>query len=421
MDADAAMERADSEIKWLMAENDVARDVQAVIYHHRFNTVRMVIGLGEDRAEVKDVLERQFGLRAADGINERHQVATVLAAWTAARAYGSRETVAKADARANRMPRPIAATEHQAMRLAVEARVGKIENAEVHSKAYLGLKSEDVENNEITAEDLSEVTSKNDTEVETLSATLDNRGHFVVKKATQNGKMPTTTEELRTKLNIIGNCWLFLKSKHSNRPWLLDMDEKVFKSVADHILGDKIYGLRAHNSGVEMAPTWKMVLKYEHEMRKHMADLVAEGDTIKVAMRKACDSASLRDLYIVTPMALSGVRAPQNSKRNFEDLNDNTSASSNQWYRGNKGRGKGGRGKGGKGGKGNKGGKGGRGKGGAPSQINFKKLKTKVGQKSICFSFNNENENCDGQCGMLHVCQFCLEPDHPKHKCPKNT
>ena len=65
------------------------------------------------------------------------------------------------------MPRPIGPTEYQAMRQAVETQYGKIKNAEAPSKSYVGVKAENVEDNEIVAEELTEVTSKSETEVDT--------------------------------------------------------------------------------------------------------------------------------------------------------------------------------------------------------------------------------------------------------------
>jgi hypothetical protein len=37
-------------------------------------------------------------------------------------------------------------------------------------------------------------------------------------------------------------------------------------------------------------------------------------------------------------------------------------------------------------------------------------------KRRICYSYNN-NQGCDGSCGMAHVCQICLSPDHGKWDC----
>jgi hypothetical protein len=37
-------------------------------------------------------------------------------------------------------------------------------------------------------------------------------------------------------------------------------------------------------------------------------------------------------------------------------------------------------------------------------------------KRRICYAFNNKTE-CDGSCGMAHVCQICLSPDHGRLDC----
>jgi hypothetical protein len=395
------MAMGDSDLKWVLAENEVTDELQAVLLHNRFKSLKLFVGLGEDRGEVRESL-KAVGLNVADGLAQRQQVATVLSAWTAAKEYISKESTAKAESRANHLPRPIGPTEYQAMKAAVEAQYGRIKPQEAPSRSYVGTKAENVDDNEITAEELTEVTSRVDTEVDMLTATLGEGGALVVKKGTKQGRNPTTTEELRTKLAIMNNVWLFLRTKHSNRPWLVDFDDRVFRNVADHILGDTIYGLKAHGSDVEISPTWTMVLKYEMEMRKKMSEWVSEGDTLKQASVRAIADSNLRDLYIVTPLALSGQRQPADrsgggQKRTYEDFSG----------KGGKPRGKG------KGGK-----RGGKSKGkGFGKSKKGRKAKTRSGAKPICFKFNNPEETCDGSCDMLHVCQYCLSPDHGRTEC----
>jgi hypothetical protein len=36
----------------------------------------------------------------------------------------------------------------------------------------------------------------------------------------------------------------------------------------------------------------------------------------------------------------------------------------------------------------------------------------------ICFSFNNKDHGCKGNCNMLHICRIC-QGDHPVFECPK--
>ena len=82
-----------------------------------------------------------------------------------------------------------------------------------------------------------------------------------------------------------------------------------------------------------------------------------------------------------------------------------------------KGKGKGGKGDGKKGGKGKDGkgdgkGKGKKGKKGSKPKLN----RTSDGQ-AICFAYNREEGKCDGNCGMVHVCQYCQSDKCAAFKC----
>ena len=79
---------------------------------------------------------------------------------------------------------------------------GKIKRCETPSKAYIGLKAEDIENNEIRAEEFSEPTSKDEAEVDLLKPALDGQGRFVVQRGNKAGNLPGDTEELRARLTL---------------------------------------------------------------------------------------------------------------------------------------------------------------------------------------------------------------------------
>ena len=58
----------------------------------------------------------------------------------------------------------------------------------------------------------------------------------------------------------------------------------------------------------------------------------------------------------------------------------------------------------------------GRGKGDGKKGMRPKLNRTPDGQP-ICFKYNNNSGGCDGRCGMLHACQYCLLEDCAAYKC----
>ena len=435
----AAMARAQSDLKWLLADNEVPEQVQAVIFHLGFHKLKIFLGLGESRTEVKDTLKVSFGLDATTDLPTRQVVSLVLAAWDSAKEFAARETAVRVEAQTSRMPRPLGAVEHLAMRQAYETKHARLSDSEVPSKAFLGRKTEDIEANELRVECLQEVSSKDDKEEELLTTEVDGMGNIKVRKGARDGRLPANSEELRAKHKLIGNAWLFLSFKHTNRSWFHQLSPAVFSDFSDYLLGKHCASLVIKGEGgLTFSPPWQLILDYEFQVRKKAYERVTnEAVSLKEALEWACSDSETRNLYLVTPLTLSS-RAHSSAP----SLSNNFLGALETYMTGNKGhsKGKGGKGrgsqtqlallapqlalptsqptwqaKGNRTGKGNKGNyrvrpyQKGKGKDGGN---NLKYHKVTPDGRSICYKFNNLNEHCNGMCGMVHVCQLCFDPSH---------
>ena len=425
---EAAGKLAQSDLKWVLSDNDVESEVQMAIYHIGFTKLRTFVGLGETRVEVKKAIVDHLGLEPDTTLKDRQRTATILSGWDSARLFVARENESKSEAKAMGQPRPTSAVEHVAMRKAYEEEFGKLAVAEVPAKSYLGTKSEDIDDDEPKAERLSEVHSKEDGEEQLLSADVDIKlgGVIKIKKGCKDGTMPATSEELRAKLKLVANCWLFLKTKHTTRRWLRDLKPEHFAKYTEYLLGKNVAMLRGRDGKL---PPWTLVLDYEYELRKKAYEWVSsDGFTLKDALQNAINDVEIKNVHFITPLALeshhyrtpspkrhgggggggkgASISPPPGKKKR------NRSKGGSQGSRGGGDPSKRGGAGGGKGGKG--GGAGGSGGGGGGLS---KKLKNKtVSGKPICYKYNNKEEKCVGVCGRAHVCQLCLG-DHPRYEC----
>ena len=393
-----AMNSGASDLKWLLADCDVGNDAQAVLFHLGFTKIRVFVGLGETRAEVKEAIKSDMGLDPAEGAGARVSIACLLSAWDAARLTATQELKAKAEHKASEVARPVAQQELTALRLAFETRYYKLDPREIPSKSYLGLKQEEIDENEPRAETLKEVTSREDHESSYLTADISADGQIKVKKGVKDGSMPSNSEELRAKHKLIGNCWLFLKLRHTNRPWLSDVDERTFVLVSDYLLGKHVQGIVVTASGgrTHHVP-WPLVLSYELEVRRRAYDLVCSGDTMGAALKKTMEDSSHRERYFLAPFTL-GASSPspvpppstgaQRTARTRWAFQPYGKAKG-------KGRGKGPKGKG----------KGKGPKGGTKGQGHHKYSVTED-NKPICFRWN-DSKNRDNNCGRIHICSWC--------------
>eukprot|EP00973_Karenia_brevis_P055136 7666822-Karenia_brevis.AAC.1 len=82
------------------------------------------------------------------------------------------------------------------MKAAFEGRYGKMAAEEVPSRAYLGLKQEDLEEDEPKAEKLSEVSSWMESQEDFLTTSVNEQGVVRIRKGTRDSTMPRNSEEL---------------------------------------------------------------------------------------------------------------------------------------------------------------------------------------------------------------------------------
>ena len=191
----AAIGSASSDLKWVLADNEVSEEVQGVLYHVGVNRLKIFSGLGENRTEVREALKSVLGIDSADGAIARIQVALVLAAWDASRSLITQDLKDRAEHRSSDQPRPVHHQELVALRSAFEVKFYKLDNREVPSKSYLGSKQEEIEEGEPRAESLRDVSSREDHESSYLTADISTDGIVKVKKGVKEGLLPTNSED----------------------------------------------------------------------------------------------------------------------------------------------------------------------------------------------------------------------------------
>ena len=396
-----ALEGASSDLKYILADVGVGDDLQTQFYIAGFNNLKVFSQLAEDAKDMREVLKKDFALDAAADLESRVKVATVIAAFEAVCEQVSKENEIKAEAKSNRLPRAVNTLDHQAMRAAYEKIYAKLTGPEIPSRHYLGLKLEQVDENEPRVESLRDVTSKDDGEDDYLAANVNDKGMVQFRRGVKPSQMPKNPEELRAKHKLIGNAWTMCRFKHTNREWLKGMAPHVMRDFSDWILGKHVAGLRGHGpSNASIGPSWDRVCTFEYEARKKAYDRVRDGEASLVdAIKDVEKDAMLKEMHLVTPLTLGDHERRGAGDQGFGKRPGNWEDDRGSWKRpGPKGGGKG-KGKGAKGG----------GKGSGKLHAN-----TPDG-KQICFKYNNKDEGCSGGCQRIHVCRKCFKK-HPLFK-----
>ena len=379
-----------------------------------YRNVALFAALADTKQEARAALARDLGIDAAANAGARAALAAVVAAWQQAADTAEKERSMKAEARVMGLPKPLLQTERQAMRVAVERQLGAMDEREEPSPDYLAVKLEEVEGGDLLASSLDEVGCLRDDMHGQLQSSLDSSGRLRIVKEKKKAKMPINSEELRAKMKIECNTMLMLAARFRNKPWFENLTSKTYHRYVDFLLGEKIYQLqipRGDGSAQTVAanPSWDLMINFEHKLRKEAYRRASrEGRALSITLEEVVNDATLKETYFVTPLTLELARR-------------STAASSSAEKGGGYGKWKGGDSANYKQRPGPKGGgknKSRKGRLGADSKAGFVYSTTPDGRQ-ICYAYNSQNGTCRGNCGRVHVCQFCLSPKHNRHACPQ--
>ena len=202
-------------------------------------------------------LQADIGLNPEGDVALRADVVLLLCVWESARTQLSVQEKNKQESKMGMQQRIIQPSDCGTMRAAVEAKLGGLKDREAPSKGLIASKLEQVEDGAPIAEDLREVTSFADSEVEAYNAIIDPSMRFLrIRPGKTTTTPPSTPEELRLRHRRIGLAWDFVKARHTTRAWLPTSSVDTFRKLSDYVLGASVAGLRAadHRSPLVFGP-----------------------------------------------------------------------------------------------------------------------------------------------------------------------
>ena len=400
-----------SELSFILNECEVPVETQVDIGLIGYKSVRRFASWSDDRAglrtAIKDDLNIDTAAAGGAGTAARTLASAIVCAWEFAHDTVERENTVRAEAKVLQQHRPSTVQERTAMRRAFEQDHGKLPSVEVPSADYISMKLE-CEVEEPTASQLDEVTSIEEAETQNLTASLDPTGRLRITKQKMKGKLPTNSEELRLKLKLECNTWIFVSKKFTSKTWLQNITPGTWSRYADYLLGEKVANLKVpvhHHEALEsIRVPWSIVLHYEYEIRKAAIRACKEdGVPLDTALQAAMKDAELKEVHFTSPLALM-----PKGKRSAED--EGGKGKAGKWakqggwpnQKGNKDKGKG---------KGKDKGKG-KGKG--------KLLSNTPDGRQICFSYNSPAGCATVNCTRVHMCRVpaCGAMDHGSHAHP---
>ena len=384
-----ALAAASADLKYLLSRQDVSGENQELFYHHGITTIEKFANAAKDKTDLAQMLKDHWDLDPDRSLNERVQVASIMCAFGNATTRSQRAAEVEAEYDSKEWIKPVVAGEWQAMRMALEKRIGKVEEKTMPAKEYVEKKLSELEAGEFRAETLAEVISREEVDPDSMIPVWDSKGNISLRRGSTKIKDPSNAESLRRRLTVLKHCYIMIGLRRTNRAeWQGEIGE-VVEQYKDYLLGDYCHGLVAtdEDGNTIAAPPWPLVLKYELAVRKYAAKLMAdEQRSFCVALKMAWRDPTTKERHFTTPLALYCKRpAAQQKQPQFP-----AAAPS-------KGKGK-----------------------------NKPGGKAKVGQcashtpggEPICFRFNTKNERCkQAKCRFKHVCGLCFSDKHPMFAC----
>jgi hypothetical protein len=391
----AAFLTASSDLKFLLDREGVDEDFQAKLYHVGVANVKQFAAFAKDRADLKKITRESFEIDADADIQSRVKVSRIVVAWDVAKARSAKQAEIEGESQCRRVPKDIGASDFQAMREAFETRWWELEDRRVPGKSYMEKKLDEVEKNELKAELLSEVVSQEEDDPDTLKTVWSTGGELKAVKVGAKVSLPTNPEELRSRITLLGTAWIFVSSQQTHRPYLQDLNPRLFQEYLDYFLGDFVYGLCGRDGRGEplASPSWSLVISYEHAVRSKAMSLVRKGSTFADALRASWEDPLIKERFLNTPLALESLKRPFSSMGS--DRQEQRAPA--------KGKGKGK----------NQG----QGKGKNKAGMTDCKAVTPDGRK-ICYRYNSKVRCDNKKCPFTHVCGKCFEK-HPMYECGK--
>jgi len=440
---DAGLKALEPALRLLLAERKVPVPVQEVLGHYGVTSIEVLAKVESDENAVRRWIKDPNGLGLDEpGTASRVTVSTLLVVWDACRDRVARRSALEAEHRAAGRAPGVMKGDLLTVRRAYENARGELRDEDAPGKGYLELKLEEFNEGEIAAEHLSEVTAVSDEKkAPAAGGTVDLRWDNVLQLRTgkHTVQVPRTPEEYRSRIRLMRTLWSYLKLKGIAPQLLADYDGSAWDTFVEYVLGPQGWGLQTQdaNGQVVAAPSWKGILHWEHELRREAAKKMNRGTPFGQALREATKDTELRMRYLLQPIAVSAAaEAFTRSGLGSASLPPGTETGYEPALKRFKGDGPKGDGKGPRKKKGD--GKGPKGaspsgsgpKGGQKQEYltTFRRhrerypdtLRLKVGDKSLCFRYQEKKGCSKPDCPFLHVCAACGASDHGYEKpCPK--
>lgn len=381
--------RLNPELQSLLDSRKVEKPVQAALSDAGVDSLGMLSAIAVTRAELMEFAKNSLALDGSVRPGDVVKFATLYLAWQSATNRIKVQDELNSEQAAQKQPKTIPPLEMMSLRALFERQFYKMKDGEIPAKASFEDLCEQLDAGELRAMSLRHFGSKaDDEEVEAGTLQLGKSGQVKIRKSKVETAAPGNLEELRSKIILMANHFIFAKLRYSNKGILANISPFTFLDYLGYLTGKYVAQMETQRvDGISLhRPSIKLLINYDHQMRKEVIEQMNEGKDMAAELHSVTKNSDLRERHFSTPLAVSS--ASQSLEKNNVRW---------QPYPPNdKGKGK------------HKGKHKGKGK----FKGEFLHATTPDGRQ-LCFAWNNKNEGCKGGCNRVHACRVCLSTSHP--------
>ena len=443
-DEEALIEKMEHNLRVKLEELNVNPQLMAYLSQLGFRTVALFQGLGTS-AEKVESRAKLFGLDPDKHLEDMLSTAGLVVAWEQLKQFQTIENKDRAEKRVSGQVLPLKDGEYNHAKKTWEGLHKAMPDSRLPGSNIIEQMEADMASREIKALRLNELPSKEEMEAAMrqkkessgvgVSVVISNNNFQVSQPVRVKLPMPSDTEGIRYRVEMLKAGIEFLKIRHPRHKIWASADDEMWKDHIDHILGEEIMGcvVKTTEGVVVKRPSFELVLHYEYEVRAKAARFMNEGTeennwiplSIKEAFKAARNDNKLLQKEFLQKLLLqpgmgkqggAGRHTPgeeewvpkgkgKAAKKAAAAEKKRVAASAKAWKAGGKGNGG----------------------GGSPNGADVRKgnLKKDGGKKKlhsvtpapeskpICYGYGKGT--CNG-CNREHVCQKCFGK-HPYTEC----
>ena len=316
----AEIAKLEPDFHGLLERKALSQTIQAQVAAAGVVSLSRFSSLADTKAEIRTFCQDALGLHR---VNDAVSIAAVVDAWTAAQTRMEVRHKAEAEADLSGMPQILNKAELQDLRSRFETSFYVIEENEKAVPCDVGDSLRPDRVRRVEGHDLGAVSvaggrrdGRDRLRGGEVGADQDPQG------LDKEGVKPSTPEQLRQRLKLVGHTMLFAQLKYPHKAALRGLEPLHWSKLAGYLLGEHIMGLESKDARGEVVakPSFELVLSYEHQIRRNMVKLMNQGESMVEALKTTMTDMIVKERYFLTPNVASAlIQAREERPRSMQE------------------------------------------------------------------------------------------------------